>query len=157
FEHDVAALRAQRHLHGVGEDVHAPLEPAARFLVERDHLGHSALSSWTACTHLRTRPRSPRSRPSVGPDSPRRLDQPAQWRTVRTAPTPPHGGCRGEVWHSPSASANTLFSTLARGVQATPAAPTPHTQRSARPSDEGTAARISRGQPSSAASASVLV
>ena len=47
LEHDVAALRAERHLDGVGEDVHAPLEAAARLLVERDHLGHTALSSWT--------------------------------------------------------------------------------------------------------------
>ncbi len=47
LEHDVAALGAERHLDGVGEDVHAPLEAAARLLVERDHLGHTALSSWT--------------------------------------------------------------------------------------------------------------
>src|SRR5262249_54496912 len=46
LQHDVAALRAERHLHGVGEGVHAPLETAARLLVERDNLGHSPLSSW---------------------------------------------------------------------------------------------------------------
>ena len=33
-------LRAERHLDGVGEGVHAALEPAARLLVERDHLRH---------------------------------------------------------------------------------------------------------------------
>ena len=36
LEHDVAALRAERHLDGVGEDVHAALEAAAGLFVERD-------------------------------------------------------------------------------------------------------------------------
>ena len=40
LQHDVAALGAERHLHGVGENVHAALEAAAGLLVERDHLGH---------------------------------------------------------------------------------------------------------------------
>jgi hypothetical protein len=40
LQDDVAALRAERHLDGVGEGVHAALEPAARLLVERDHLRH---------------------------------------------------------------------------------------------------------------------
>ena len=35
----------ERHLDGVGEDVHAALEPAARLLVESDHLRHEVLSS----------------------------------------------------------------------------------------------------------------
>ena len=43
LEHDVAALRAERHLYGVGEDVHSPLEAAARLLVERDNLGHNGV------------------------------------------------------------------------------------------------------------------
>ena len=37
-EHDVAALRAERHLDRVGEDVDAPLERAARILVELELL-----------------------------------------------------------------------------------------------------------------------
>ena len=45
LEYDVAALGAERHLHGVGEDVHSPLEAAARLFVERDHLGHVVMSS----------------------------------------------------------------------------------------------------------------
>src|SRR5262249_4224374 len=85
LEDDVATLGAQRHLHGVGEDVHAPLEAAARLFVERDNLGHSALSSWT---HSRlalmrasasTAAYAPTAVPqrllgasSAGPDSPRR-------------------------------------------------------------------------------------
>src|SRR5690606_5906082 len=43
LKYDVATLRAQRHLDGIGEVVHAPLKAAARLLVERDHLGHTAL------------------------------------------------------------------------------------------------------------------
>jgi hypothetical protein len=45
FEDDVAALRTERHLHGVGKGVHAPLETAPGVLVERDQLGHLAGSS----------------------------------------------------------------------------------------------------------------
>ena len=41
LQDDVAALGAERHLDGVGELVHAPLETTPRFLVERDDLGHS--------------------------------------------------------------------------------------------------------------------
>src|ERR671910_39129 len=37
-QHDVAALRAERHLDRVGEDVHAALERAARILVELELL-----------------------------------------------------------------------------------------------------------------------
>ena len=62
LEHDVAALGAERHLDGVGEGVHAPLEAAARLLVERDDLGHTALSSWTLAA---ARPGRPRSFPPV--------------------------------------------------------------------------------------------
>src|SRR5690606_454733 len=82
LEYDVAPLRAQRHPHGVGEVVHAPLKAAARLLIERDHLGHKALSSWTLArrtgccsrraallTHLRARCGPD---PPAGPDSPRR-------------------------------------------------------------------------------------
>src|SRR4029453_12943373 len=47
LEHHVAALGAERHLDGVSELVHAPLEAATSFLVECDHLGHTAVSSWT--------------------------------------------------------------------------------------------------------------
>ena len=36
-------LRAERHLDGVGEGVHAALETAAGLLVERDDLGHAVL------------------------------------------------------------------------------------------------------------------
>ena len=41
LQHDVAALRAERDAHGVGELVHARLEPPTSFLVEGDDLGHS--------------------------------------------------------------------------------------------------------------------
>src|SRR6201999_4180626 len=47
LQNDVATLGAERHLDGVGEGVHTPLETAARLLVERNDLGHTALSSWT--------------------------------------------------------------------------------------------------------------
>src|SRR4029453_5727915 len=53
LEHDVAALGAERHLDGVGELVHAPLEAATSFLVECDVLGHTAVSSWTFTGTLR--------------------------------------------------------------------------------------------------------
>ena len=45
LQHDVAALGAERHLHGVGELVHAALEAATGLFVERDQLGHSLWSS----------------------------------------------------------------------------------------------------------------
>ena len=40
LQHHVAALRAERDSHGVGELVHARLQPAAGLGIERDHLGH---------------------------------------------------------------------------------------------------------------------
>jgi hypothetical protein len=80
-------------LTAVGEDVHAPLETAARLLVERDNLGHSALSSWTVCTHLRItvavndrdrrsgrispRRPAPLGAPPPRPEAPRRGPEPA--------------------------------------------------------------------------------
>ena len=73
LEDDVAAPRAQRHLDGVGEDVHAPLESAARLLVERDNLGHSALSSWTvlyAPSSERARTRRARRSGRISPRRP---------------------------------------------------------------------------------------
>src|SRR5688572_22719086 len=45
LEYDVAATGTERHLHGVGEGVHSPLEATARLFVERDHLGHVVMSS----------------------------------------------------------------------------------------------------------------
>ena len=45
LEHDVAALGAEGHLDGVGEDVHAPLEAATGLLVESNDLGHVRESS----------------------------------------------------------------------------------------------------------------
>ncbi len=121
LEDDVAALRAERHLDGVGEDVHAPLETAARLLVERDNLGHSALSSWTltirraasagGAPHCVRTFEDPAGSSSVGPDSPRR---PAPERSSRPKPHRP------DHWHSPAASANHLFSTLPPRVQANP-------------------------------------
>src|SRR5215213_3285235 len=45
LEDDVAALGTQRHLDGVGELVHPPLEGAAGVLVEGDDLGHRAATS----------------------------------------------------------------------------------------------------------------
>src|SRR5690606_27670540 len=39
LQHDVAALGAERHLDGVSERVHAALEAATGFLVERDQFG----------------------------------------------------------------------------------------------------------------------
>jgi hypothetical protein len=44
-QHDVAALRAEGDADGVGELVHARLERAAGFAVERDHLRHLGHSS----------------------------------------------------------------------------------------------------------------
>jgi len=43
FQHDVAALRAERHPHGVGENVHPALEAPAGVLVERDQFGHTVV------------------------------------------------------------------------------------------------------------------
>ena len=43
LQDDVAAARPQGHPDGVGEDVHPALEPATRFLVESDQLGHEVL------------------------------------------------------------------------------------------------------------------
>ena len=45
LEDDVAALRTEGDAHGVGEDVHAPLETAASLFIESDDLGHSGGSS----------------------------------------------------------------------------------------------------------------
>ena len=45
LQDDVAALRAERDLDGVGELVHAALERAARVLVESNDLGHAVGSS----------------------------------------------------------------------------------------------------------------
>src|SRR5664280_2827348 len=42
---DVAALRSEGHLDGVGEDVHSPLETAASLLIESDDFGHSGGTS----------------------------------------------------------------------------------------------------------------
>ena len=41
LQDDVAALRAERHLDGVGQHVHAALEAATGLFVERDDLGHT--------------------------------------------------------------------------------------------------------------------
>ena len=41
LQDDVAALRAKRHLDGVGEGVHTPLEATARLFIESNQLGHS--------------------------------------------------------------------------------------------------------------------
>src|SRR6478735_2960003 len=41
LQDDVAALRAEGHADGVGEDVHSSLEPATRLFVKRNGLGHS--------------------------------------------------------------------------------------------------------------------
>src|SRR5436305_3166 len=45
LQDDVATLRAERHLDGIGELVHATLEGATRLLVERDEFGHAVYSS----------------------------------------------------------------------------------------------------------------
>ena len=45
LEDDVAALRAEGDLDGVGEGVHAPLETAASLFIKSDDLGHSGGSS----------------------------------------------------------------------------------------------------------------
>ena len=47
LQDDVAALRAERDAHGVGELVHAGFEPAASLGVEGDHLGHGWVLRWT--------------------------------------------------------------------------------------------------------------
>src|SRR5262249_25110907 len=69
LQHDVAALGAQRHLDGVGENVHAALKPAACLLVERDHLGHAVWSSvrWTQVRYGRRGARDGRRWPGMGP------------------------------------------------------------------------------------------
>jgi hypothetical protein len=40
LQHDVAPARAESHLHGVSENVHAPLETATGLFVEGDDLSH---------------------------------------------------------------------------------------------------------------------
>src|SRR4029450_6495249 len=61
-EDDVAALRAERHLDSVGEGVHAPLECAARLLVELQFL------VWHSNTSVASVPRR-WSPPSPSPSS----------------------------------------------------------------------------------------
>ena len=64
---DVAAARAERHLDGVGERVHAALERAPRVLVELQDLGHvvpqiRSISGWSAgIRHARRRAAGARS------------------------------------------------------------------------------------------------
>ena len=83
LQDDVAATRAQRHLDGVGEGVHAALEPAARLLVERDHLRHGVLSSVGMTQSRRCRLGARDGRPA----------------TLRR----PH---RSDIWHSTVSSAS---------------------------------------------------
>jgi hypothetical protein len=62
-EDDVAPARAEGHLDGVGELVHAALERAAGVLVELDDLGHGPFRSGTGgsggCELRRRPPRDP--------------------------------------------------------------------------------------------------
>src|SRR5450631_3686807 len=61
LQHDVAAARAERHLHGVGELVHTALEGATSSLVIRDDLGHTGgpPGSGNLCDGQARRPRRP--------------------------------------------------------------------------------------------------
>ena len=86
LQDDVAAARAQRHLDGVGEGVHAALEPAARLLVERDHLRHEVLSSVGMTQSRRCRPGARDGRPA----------------TLRRS----H---RSDIWHSTVSSASSCL------------------------------------------------
>src|SRR5215467_9549304 len=45
-EHDVAAARSERHLHGLGEDLHALHDLSAGLLAEQQHLGSHWTSEW---------------------------------------------------------------------------------------------------------------
>src|SRR5262249_41876391 len=45
-EHDVAAARSERHLHGLGEDLPALHELGAGLLAEQQHLGSHWASEW---------------------------------------------------------------------------------------------------------------
>src|SRR5690606_23125611 len=68
LEDDVAALRAEGDLHGVGEGVEPTLHPAPGLLVEGDDLGHGGwippVLAWTWVPRARDgRRRSRRSRP----------------------------------------------------------------------------------------------
>ena len=56
LQDDVAAARPQGHPDGVGEDVHPALEPATRFLVESDQLGHEVLILQIRRSHGRCGP-----------------------------------------------------------------------------------------------------
>src|SRR4029450_3175775 len=47
LEDDIAALRAEGDLHGVGKLIHAALEATPRILIERDDLGHMAVPPGT--------------------------------------------------------------------------------------------------------------
>src|SRR3954471_2302821 len=96
LEDDVAALRAEGHLDGVGEGVHTPLEAAARLLLEGDHLGHVAMSSMHRSLHGRIR-------------RPRRTT-PMGWALMR----PTTGASPTDLsWHSNGTSART---SLALGL-----------------------------------------
>ena len=83
-QHDVAALRAERHLHRVGEDVHAALQAATGLFTESDQLGHLRRSSTSSC----------RRAALVGPTCDDRCYG------------PPPGGPIPFGWHSHRASAN---------------------------------------------------
>src|SRR3546814_2955984 len=45
LQDDVATLGTKRHLDGVGEGVHAPLETAARLFIESNQLRHNSCDS----------------------------------------------------------------------------------------------------------------
>ena len=122
LQDDVAAARPQGHPDGVGEDVHPALEPATRFLVESDQLGHEVLyppdspgpggrcrarrpvrsAAWMV-TGRRRCPR--RTSPANGP-------RPSVARTWRTL-TPP-------TWHSTVPECQFRFSTRTGRVQGRP-------------------------------------
>ncbi len=76
-EHDVAALRAERDPHRVGELVHAGFERAAGFLIERNLLRHLRVSSvGRLCPRIRI-PRQHSRRTSASTLQPRLLT--ANW------------------------------------------------------------------------------
>ena len=62
---DVAALRAEGHLHGVGEGVHAALEAAPGVLVEFQDLGHQSVSPTGGAVSCRTEMGRPAVRASA--------------------------------------------------------------------------------------------
>src|SRR5580658_5500335 len=106
LEHHIAALGAEGYLHDVGELVHAALEAAPGFLVERDHF---------RCHRLPVLPELC----ACVPTGPTPATDDRDWRSV---PARRQKGLVAPITslrcHSHPESANDIFSTLAWRVQA---------------------------------------